>query len=680
MIEYRVTIQNDGVVVGAVEGGTPARGELGTDYETIQGCIGDIEAGTATPNTIKTLGRELYSRLFDKGLRQHFVDHAWDPTVRPQIARACLRLRLVFQEQVDDTVKAFPWESLYGNDQFLGAHARMTISYQLEDWRDDEVDGTDDKELRILFVHNHPKDLPGVAPTPVRTALEELTSVPNSTVHELENPAFGALAKEIEEFKPHVLHFLGHGEVRARETAFAFRNAEGQALWVPGESFGDLFAAARPLLVVLQACEGGAVSPTRSFEGGAAWLARKHVPAVIAMRYPFAQGVGWTFARELYRSLAQREPVDVAVQRGRIALAGEGVPYSTRDFTAPVLWMRLRDGHLLRPAGVQAAEALRGLADVLSRPEVRAAARDLVEGVNDASRKMARLHTAKAMHDLLQQLEGPQANIERALRRVASDPTMWEDVARDDVALQDVLSTALEPTRVADLAQDSRWRRLASRLTAGAQCLHAAMEKQAGDLASTGALATRGALDQAMSLLDDRIARTVGSLALLTVVTLMINALDRIPGDTAVAARLERLRSAVPALAAMENRLGRLTDLHGNLQNLDDELKNVEGALGKSGTAAIESARSAIEKVLAAVVPDGDVPPAQRLQSLAEELGQAMAAGEPEAKVRRAFWRFREAANRYFNEVDRALLLLAEQLVRSGPALDQISDLLGDHA
>ncbi|MCP4428724.1 MAG: CHAT domain-containing protein, partial [Chloroflexi bacterium] len=99
-----------------------------------------------------------------------------------------------------------------------------------------------------------------------------------------------------------------------------------------------------PAIVFFQVFESGAAGSASAFVGLASQVVQRNVPVVIAMQYPVRNVVAITFAEELYRRLGKLEPVDVAVQRGRRRL--KQTFRDTRDYAAPVIFMRLEDGQL----------------------------------------------------------------------------------------------------------------------------------------------------------------------------------------------------------------------------------------------------------------------------------------------------------------------------------------------
>jgi hypothetical protein len=145
-------------------------------------------------------------------------------------------------------------------------------------------------------------------------------------------PTRPELEKRVKEYKPHVLHLIGHGD----ESGLRLYDRVDQdyAPWTSDEVRGDLQSwGYTPELIYLNTCRTGAgpwdeASSTLQagvvgvfFEEGAA--------AVIAMHADVRGELAGLCAGEFYRSLGEGASVDVAITRGRQKIAqhrrvGEG--------------------------------------------------------------------------------------------------------------------------------------------------------------------------------------------------------------------------------------------------------------------------------------------------------------------------------------------------------------------
>jgi len=175
----------------------------------------------------------------------------------------------------------------------------------------------------------------------------------------LDKPAtYGNIGEEINEWSPHVLHFIGHGkfeETRGGFLALIPENSEPgtqEVDWINEKEFASLFDTWRPRLVVLQACESAQPSSATGagFMGLAAHLVKRDIQAVVAMQFEIRNDYATDFAAGFYKALAQGVEIDAAVQEGRWTLAfAKGLRWTARHFGTPVLYMLKPDG-IINPA------------------------------------------------------------------------------------------------------------------------------------------------------------------------------------------------------------------------------------------------------------------------------------------------------------------------------------------
>jgi hypothetical protein len=99
---------------------------------------------------------------------------------------------------------------------------------------------------------------------------------------------------------------------------------------------------------MLQACEGGMLSSSQAFVGVASKVVQQNVPVVVAMQYEVTNSTASRFALRFYQQLAANDPVDIAAQYGRRAIALGSTQYRKRDFATPVIFMRVQNGYLFQ--------------------------------------------------------------------------------------------------------------------------------------------------------------------------------------------------------------------------------------------------------------------------------------------------------------------------------------------
>jgi CHAT domain len=140
---------------------------------------------------------------------------------------------------------------------------------------------------------------------------------------------------------PHVLFLICHGKETAQGTVLYLVDGASRAAPITGEALAAEVAALdpahRPLLAVLVACEGASQDEAPLASVGPL-LARKGIPAVVAMQAPIAMDAAARFTERLLRELARDGRIDRAVAAARKEM-GEA-------WWLPVLWLRSRDGRL----------------------------------------------------------------------------------------------------------------------------------------------------------------------------------------------------------------------------------------------------------------------------------------------------------------------------------------------
>lgn len=106
---------------------------------------------------------------------------------------------------------------------------------------------------------------------------------------DLVNPATPKKIKTLLEQKPHIFHFIGQGRSKdenqrdTREIALV-EEIRDEPDWMNANQFSGLFNYPPPSIILLQACEGAALSSTEAFAGVASQLIQQNIPVVVAMQ------------------------------------------------------------------------------------------------------------------------------------------------------------------------------------------------------------------------------------------------------------------------------------------------------------------------------------------------------------------------------------------------------------
>lgn len=331
---------------------------------------------TAT-DLIKLLGEHLYNVLF-KGEIQKNLNRGLNDTL--------LRVELEFDD--DDELESLPWEYLYrpkdkalDNNAFLVQIAQLVLNRKLSLKDVPYVPLGVPRPVKVLLVVSRPTDEGEVICDPVLEKLKELAErTPPLIKSEIlidyldrdnpEPPESESLratadyfAERVREFKPNIIHFIGHGRRNEAHGQIAFVADSGRAHWMNDDDFADKATERKDelKLVFMQACD----TAYNSISGMTQKLASKNIPAVIAMQYQIGSGIANDFACGFYNALAAGKSVDMAVKAGRQAIKmannNEQLSYA---FGLPVLYLSSYDSII----NDDVDETKSGSVDILKSP------------------------------------------------------------------------------------------------------------------------------------------------------------------------------------------------------------------------------------------------------------------------------------------------------------------------
>jgi hypothetical protein len=196
--------------------------------------------------------------------------------------------------------------------------------------------------LRILVVAAQPQ---GTAPlsaaaeeATLRRAFASLTRAGKAVVDVVRRATPARLHERIARTRPHVVHYIGHGEWEAasRRGVLLLEDARGHAHTLDAAALRALFTSRGLSLVVLNACETGRGGRNGLARGVAQALVAGGIPAVIANQYPVLDESAALFTGALAAGLAGGAGIGESVREARLALAAS--PRSPLDWAVPVLY------------------------------------------------------------------------------------------------------------------------------------------------------------------------------------------------------------------------------------------------------------------------------------------------------------------------------------------------------
>jgi hypothetical protein len=292
---------------------------------------------------IRTFGTLLHRCLFPQKVWP-WVEVALD---RDDVAVTHLSLAFPV-EGMYARLAALPWEYLHTPERsdrggrFLAQDGKLVLSRYIPS-REGVGSVLPDAPVRVLAVVSGPDD-PRLGPVEAGPVLDALRRLPPAefAVSECIDPTADELVACLERTEPHLVHFMGHGRFddTRGQGAIALPHPDGGSDWVEDRRLAQMLGhrQALPGVVVLHSCEGGRADFALSFAGLAPQLVRAGVRAVVAMQYPVTNATAVDFSTALYEQLAQRRPLDEAVQECRWRISGQRTDPDPRLLGVPVLY------------------------------------------------------------------------------------------------------------------------------------------------------------------------------------------------------------------------------------------------------------------------------------------------------------------------------------------------------
>jgi CHAT domain-containing protein len=241
-----------------------------------------------------------------------------------------------------------PWEYCFDrNYDFLALDRELPIvRYIDQPFIPDNV--TAPRPARVLLASASPSDMDPIdAAGEAKHIYNELQPLVESgeIVIKHMNPATREnFQSELVRFRPHILHFIGHGEfdVDSGKGALILEGQDGKASPLSSRQLATLLKNKETRVIILNACQSAAFDQNNAFMGLAPALVKAEVPAVIAMQFAMPDDTAARFAHQFYHYLALGLPLDRAITEARIHL----FTYDDENifWAIPVLFMRSKNG------------------------------------------------------------------------------------------------------------------------------------------------------------------------------------------------------------------------------------------------------------------------------------------------------------------------------------------------
>ncbi|HEX8502229.1 MAG TPA: CHAT domain-containing protein [Pyrinomonadaceae bacterium] len=319
---------------------------------------------------VRLYGKTLFDALFPPGDDLAAGYRLALALARLRSQRLRLRLRVDANAPID--LHGHNWELLYDEKERAALGRAPETAFSRLPQLDREQKPAVSVRPKLLVIVSSPKDAERLgldvidAPAVRREVEESLEPLAGVLDYEfLDGPATLVRIREKLAAGFHALHVQAHGmirddRVRAR---LVLETEGGQADPVDERFFADLFAGLQDLrLVTLIACHSGAQTGDDPFGGLALALVQQNFPAVVAMQQPITFEAAKIFNKYFYAELARYGVVDAAVNEARLYVHLASGNEEGEDWSAPVLFSRLKDGRVWSSAAAAAAPAVEAVA------------------------------------------------------------------------------------------------------------------------------------------------------------------------------------------------------------------------------------------------------------------------------------------------------------------------------
>jgi small GTP-binding protein len=346
-IDFDLHVGPDGhTVASSIEGEAASEIPLEVPW-TIPLSVKLIEKRDTDADMLEKAGRALYDWLFPEPIHTHFQQT--EAVARRDNAKMRIRLRIEAEG-----IASLPLEFLYRETggYFMAINPNTALSRYLNLSLPPERVRRREGPLHMLTIIADPADQPRLPPDEWEAIIEEALAAPLASGQMTLNTIKRATRKEIRnallQQKPDIIQFVGHGVHENGKGYLTLVNDQTGETWlVDDKRFANLFLGHDDHLglISLATCESGKSDDPQGFAGIAPQLVQRGVPAVLSMQYRVYIDAAKVFFEDFYTAVAARKPIDWATQSARNAISLE-YGLDNREFAAPVLYMRAKDGNV----------------------------------------------------------------------------------------------------------------------------------------------------------------------------------------------------------------------------------------------------------------------------------------------------------------------------------------------
>jgi hypothetical protein len=222
----------------------------------------------------------------------------------------------------EPTVAELPWEWLVadgGEHLALRPDIRFVRSVPL---KIKAPPASTDVPLRVLILVTNPKNESLVESGIEVDAISRRLRSSEYEVRFLGEPTLDGLARELRDFSPHILHYVGHAGLSHGQGHIILEDWEGRSHWIAASELGFVLPPSVRLLCLSTPFTAENYE-VRGFPALASAPSRVPLPTAVVNQYAVDEPAVVAFWNTFYERLAQTTDVNDAVHAGRLAVAAE---------------------------------------------------------------------------------------------------------------------------------------------------------------------------------------------------------------------------------------------------------------------------------------------------------------------------------------------------------------------
>jgi hypothetical protein len=323
----------------------------------------------------------------------------------------------------------------------------------------------------------------------------------------------------------------------------------------------------------------------------------------------------------------------------------------------------------VRPVESQAiAYGLTALIDLMRKPDVHAAVLTFRVDFEAACDQIGILADYKRLHDLFQQLEDRYYLIYHDMKRSPADGAAWASMAHNGRELHSIVDDLLDIASHTPVALiTALW---THKLAQAAAELRASISSRDRPQLKRAMTHLKDLLGREPSRINTRLVSAASALRLSSLAAAMATIADtlaRIQFEREATQQYQAFEIGVAALARLADQLTRAIAYHNAFQEIDDELRRVEVLLDQDAH-ELTYAWQYLKPMIQELCDSSQASWVAKLNAIGAELEHSIVSKNPRT-IKPLFRSYRSQASRSFNQVDRDLLALCEELQKVGEPL-----------